>query len=152
MITSGDGLIYNVARSHMLTSTFRWTDRDKFAVLADTDYNYNEQHKTFYDVGASAPALEYGSNVVPGLFVSVNAWAGSDPIQFSGENWTKPVGSLLIARYTGVVGSVADANNGAKYELIACLTVFLGGPIYPDGSPFSLTFDQSGGQQGWFRP
>ena len=32
VLTSGDGLIYNVARARMLAATFRWTDTDKYRV------------------------------------------------------------------------------------------------------------------------
>ena len=152
VLTSGDGLIYNVSREKMLTSAFRWTDPDKYAAIVDTDYVFDETHQTLADAVAAIPPdtlIESGIIRIPGLFISANAWAGSAPPQFSGDVWTKAIGSLLLTRF---VGSSVQTEDYSKYELIACLITFLGGPIYPDGSAFSLTFDQSNGQQGWFRP
>ena len=149
-VTSGDGLIYNVTRARMLAGTFRWTDPDKYAWIADTTYTFNEHHKTLADVFAADPAFKSGFSPVSGAFISADAWAGSGAAQFSGEVWTLPIGSLIFTRF---FGSAVPAEAGPdKHEMIACLTTFLGGPIYPDGSTFSLTFDQSNGQQGWFRP
>ena len=146
--TSGDGLIYNITRAKMLNGTFRWTDPDKWIVLANTDYIPNENHRTVADIAGTAAEQGYGGQV-PGLFVSQNSWAGSAiiPVSTLGGITTKPLGGLVIVRII-TPGVVAPTN----YELVACLTTFIGGPIYPDGSPFSLAFDQSNGQQGWFRP
>ena len=151
VLTSGDGVIYNVARAKMLAGTFRWTDPDKYGWIVDTTYAFVETHKTLYDVQNSILTAggHYGFAIMPAPFISANSWAGSPPPQFSGEVWTRPIGSLVITRF---VGSSVQQNDSTKYELIACLTTFLGGPVYPDGSTFSLTFDQSNGQQGWFRP
>jgi hypothetical protein len=145
VLTSGDGLIYNVARAKMLAAAFRWTDTDKYAAIVDADYAFDELHATLADVTPGNIGL--GKAGAP--FISANSWAGSSPPQFSGEVWTKPIGSLILTRY---VGTLVQTGDYTKYELIACLTTFLGGPIYPDGSPFSITYDQSNAQQGWFRP
>ena len=146
--TSGDGLIYNIARARMLNGTFRWTDPDKWVLLANTDYAPDENDKTMADIAGSEAEQGYGAPV-PGLFISKNSWAGSAiiPITALGGITTKPLGGVVIMRV--ITPGVATPTN---YELVACMTTFIGGPIYPDGSPFSITFDQSNGQQGWFRP
>lgn len=147
VITSGDGVIYNVSRAKMLTAAFRWPDTDKRATVVDTDYAFDETHRTLADVASMT--VNIGTSVLPQPFVSANAWAGSNAPQFSGEIWTQAVGSLILSRF---VGSNAQTLDLTKYELIACLVTFLGGAIYPDGSAFSISYDQSNGQQGWFRP
>ena len=147
VLTSGDGVIYNVARARMLAATFRWTDTDKYASIVDIDYAFDETHKTLNDIASTS--VNIGTSPLPRPFVSANSWAGSDPPQFASEVWTQAVGSLVLSRFTGSTLQTADLT---KYELIACLTTFLGGAIYPDGSTFNITYDQSNGQQGWFRP
>ena len=153
MVTSGDGLIYNVARARMLSATFRWTDTDKFASIVDVDYAFNEVHASLADVvklpSPTSPNVNIGTSPLLKPFVSANAWAGSDPPQFASEVWTQAIGSVVLSRFIGSTLQTADLT---KYELIACLVTFLGGPIYPDGSVFSIAYDQSNGQQGWFRP
>lgn len=152
MFTSGDGILYNVSRAKMLTAAFRWTDPDKYAVIVDTTYAFDETHNTLADVVASVPTgvvMEVGTSKLTGLFVSADAWAGSDPPQFSGEIWAKAIGSVILTKFVGTSTQLVDFT---KYELIGCLVTFIGGPIYPDGSAFSLAFDQSNGQQGWFHP
>ena len=153
VLTSGDGVVYNVARARMLAATFRWTDTDKYASIVDADYAFDEAHASLADVvklpTPASPQINIGTVSLPKPFVSANAWAGSDAPQFSGEVWTQAVGSVVLSRFTGSTLQTADLT---KYELIACLVTFLGGAIYPDGSAFSITYDQSNGQQGWFRP
>jgi hypothetical protein len=147
VVTSGDGVIYNVARAKMLAATFRWTDTDKYASIVDADYVFNEAHRTLHDVASTV--VNVGTSPLLKPFVSANAWAGSDPPQFANEVWTQAIGSIVLSRFIGSTTQTADLT---KYELIACLVTFLGGPIYPDGSAFSIAYDQSNGQQGWFRP
>ena len=147
--SSGDGLIYNVTRSRMLAATFNWSAADKTIVLASTDYAPDENHRTLADIPGS---LEAGySGPMPGLFISPKGWAGSaiTPMAWLGALALKPIGAAIIVRH---LNNILNDPNQANFELVACLTTFIGGPIFPDGSPFSLTFDQSNGQQGWFRP
>ena len=146
--TSGDGLIYNIARARMLNGTFRWTDPDKWIFFVTPDYTPNENHKYLSEIAGVEGEQGYGASI-PGLFVSKNSWAGSAiiPVTTLGGITTKPLGGLIILR-----AAIPNSTDPAALELIACLTTFIGGPIYPDGSPFSIAFDQSNGQQGWFRP
>lgn len=101
VLTSGDGVIYNVTRARMLAGTFRWADPDKGASIIDTTYTFNETHKTLHDIYLSILAAggHVGGAVLPGLFISANAWAGSAAPQFSGEVWTRAIGSVVITRF-----------------------------------------------------
>ena len=155
MVTSGDGLIYNVARARMLSATFRWTDTDKYAVDRRRGLCVRREHTRHSptwrncrrrDVAEREHRHQPASGAVR---FGERAGRVRDPPQFAGEVWTQAIGSVVLSRFIGSTLQTADLT---KYELIACLTTFLGGPIYPDGSPFSITYDQSNGQQGWFRP
>ena len=147
----GTGVIYNVARVQMLSGAFRWTDPGKYMTLADPSYVFDEGHMTVADTIGFIGDVTFDGTVppIPGLFISEAGWAGSAPVAFSDVSSMLPVGSVLIWYVIDLSGNLQD---DANYGLIACLTSFPGGPIYPDGAPFSLTFDQSLGQQGWFRP
>jgi hypothetical protein len=113
--------------------------------LVDTNYVFNEAHRTVAEVAFTADA----GTPMTGLFISANGWAGSAPVPFSTGVSTLPVGAAIIVHH---IANIINDPNPKNFELVACLTTFIGGPIYLDGSPFSLTFDQSNGQQGWFRP
>ena len=150
VITSGTGTIYNRTRAEMLMGGFRWADPNKWAAIATPDYVFQDNHLTLMDVVLANPSAT-GMAPVPGPFISPSGWAGSKPPEFSGEVWTEPVASLILCQYIGGPQQ-PDLGDFTKYILIACLTTFVGGAIYPDGSPFSITYDQSNGQEGWFRP
>ena len=143
MLTGGSGALYNISRAKMLAGTFRWTDPNK-TLLAVAGYTFNEAHRTLADCVMQA------SDATPmsGLFVSANGWAGSSPIVMVPDLWGQPIDGVIIAKFTGTT----PVDTQSLYELVAYLNTFIGGPIYPDGSSFSLTYDQSNGQQGWFRP
>ena len=141
--TTGAGALYNISRSKMLAGSFRWTDPDK-ALVAVAGYTFAETHRTLADCVIQASE----ATPMSGLFVSANGWAGSLPVLMAPQLWTQPIDGLIIVKFTGTI----PATTPSLYELVAYLNTFLGGSIYPDGSPFSLTYDQSYSQQGWFRP
>ena len=147
---AGTGVIYNVARIKMLAGAFRWEDPWKFMTLADPTYVFDEGHATLADTVGVIGDITLDGSVpqIPELFISANGWAGSSPVAFADVVSITPIGSVIIWS----VDPATDLTDPTNYELIACLTSFPGGPIYPDGAPFSLTFDQSLGQEGWFRP
>ena len=147
LTTSGSGFTYVAARTRMLSGAFRWADPNKWATIVGPDYAPDDGHRTLANIGT-----EIYNQPMSGPFISASGWAGSQPVQFVGATWNYPVTYFVITRYVGTVTGFPSDQDLSKYELIACLTVFLGDPIYPDGSPFSITFDQSHGQQGWFRP